>query len=581
MLIDPRRLILIAEVEQRDQLLPAVIAADPQDMIVVGLHDPDIRLPVKDRVLLPEILHPADRGEHLSLPRGQVMALRRVVPVHGTAVQIPAVVPLQRIIVVSVIIQLRDLVARIQHRDAALREQKGMQHDVQLQRPVELSGIPLILRRLHAAQRRGCAAESGVSEPRIVIVKLSAGVAAENVAAEVIIEEFLVRHLLDAELAEVLIIETPADIVVAAEIIQEGILLRQREHRLKLMLQQTHIVRRHRVPCARHRRDVVEHVAFRLVYRAKIRHHLARLHDHLAEQQRARTDNITGHVHDPHQRVNLRQIAAGGPQRFPDIRRRVETDDINALVAQIEHVVRHIVENGRIAVIEIPLVWVEGRHDDLVRLLAPGEIARRRLREDLRDRLLELVRNVPVVEEEIPVLVLLLPCLRPPRPFMVLRGMIHDKIQADTHAVFMAGTRESREILHRAELRLYRAVVRHSVAAVAPARRALKQRHQMNIVDAALSDVIQMLPDPLQIARKALRIHQHARQRAVLVPVRHHFPGLVQLLQLPAPALIIPVQHTAKVVKRLLISVIQLPIEPLHLVIIAAHTFRKNRVPCR
>ena len=159
--------------------------------------------------------------------------------------------------------------------------------------------------------------------------------------------------------------------------------------------------------------------------------------------------------------------------------------------------------------------------------------------------------------------------------------MIHDKIQADTHAVFMAGTRESREILHRAELRLYRAVVRHSVAAVAPARRALKQRHQMNIVDAALSDVIQMLPDPLQIARKALRIHQHARQRAVLVPVRHHFPGLVQLLQLPAPALIIPVQHTAKVVKRLLISVIQLPIEPLHLVIIAAHTFRKNRVPCR
>ena len=159
--------------------------------------------------------------------------------------------------------------------------------------------------------------------------------------------------------------------------------------------------------------------------------------------------------------------------------------------------------------------------------------------------------------------------------------MIHDKIQADTHAVFMAGTRESREILHGAQLRLHRAVIRHGVAAVAPACRALKQRHQMHIVDAALPDIIQMLPDPLQVARKALCIHQHTRQGPVLVPVRHHFPGLVQLLQLPAPILIIPVQHTAKVVKRLLIPVIQLPIEPLHLVIIAAHALRKHRVPCR
>ena len=77
---------------------------------------------------------------------------------------------------VGIIIELRDLISRIQHGDAALRKQERMEHDIKSQRPVCLHLILLIKSGLDAAQRSCCAAQSCVLQPGIVIIQLTSRV---------------------------------------------------------------------------------------------------------------------------------------------------------------------------------------------------------------------------------------------------------------------------------------------------------------------------------------------------------------------------------------------------------------------
>ena len=51
----------------------------------------------------------------------------------------------------------------------------------------------------------------------------------------------------------------------------------------------------------------------------------------------------------------------------------------------------HVVEDRGVGVVQIPLIRIEGGHHHLAGLLAPCEVARRGLGEDLRHRLLELI----------------------------------------------------------------------------------------------------------------------------------------------------------------------------------------------
>ena len=106
-------------------------------------------------------------------------------------------------------------------------------------------------------------------------------------------------------------------------------------------------------------------------------------------------------------------------------------DDIDALIAEVQHVFGHVVEYDGVAVIQIPLVGVERSHNDFAGLLIEREVARSCCREDFRKILLELHGDFPVVEEEIPVLKFLLtaPCTL--CPFVILARVVHDEIEAD------------------------------------------------------------------------------------------------------------------------------------------------------
>ena len=198
----------------------------------------------------------------------------------------------------------------------------------------------------------------------------------------------------------------------------------------------------------------------------------------------------------------LRQIAAVRSQLFPDVRHRIETDHINALIAEKKHVLRHIAEHIRVSIVQIPLIGIEGRHDDLARLLAPGKIPRRGRREDLRDVLFKCMRDRPVIIEEITVLIFLLPGAGAAGPLMILARVVHHKVETQRDAEFVTVMRKRGKIFHRAELRLNFSEIRYRIAAVASAFRTLQEWHEMQIIHAAVADIVQFFAHALKVPGK-------------------------------------------------------------------------------
>ena len=105
------------------------------------------------------------------------------------------------------------------------------------------------------------------------------------------------------------------------------------------------------MPGRRHGRDIVEYVALRLFERSEIRHNLRRLHYDFAENLRCRAHDFRCHPHDADYGVHLREVTAVRAERLPNVRNRIEADDIRALIAEEEKIFRHIVEDGRICVV--------------------------------------------------------------------------------------------------------------------------------------------------------------------------------------------------------------------------------------
>ena len=260
--------------------------------------------------------------------------------------------------------------------------------------------------------------------------------------------------------------------------------------------------------------------------------------------------------------MDLRQVAAVGAELLPDVGHRVQTDDVHALVAEEEHVLGHVVEDDGVGVVEVPLVGVEGGHDDLARLLAPGEVAGRGGREDLRHGLLKLTGDAPVVVEEVAVLIFLLTGAGASGPLVVLARVVHHEVEADRDAAAVAVGGERGQILHRAERGLNLSEVGHRVAAVAAADGAFQQGHQVQIVDAAVLNVVELFAHAVERTGKAVHIHEHADQIAALVPVRVAQPLPVQLAQVFAAAFIGAPEHVGKVIPGLLVPVVQLHIKP-------------------
>jgi len=113
--------------------------------------------------------------------------------------QIAAVLALDRIIVIGIVVELANLVAAVEHRHAAERQQEGMEH-LDLGKRL----LPVLLRAAEGGRR---AAQARIAQTRIVVVQLAAGGRTLPLARQIVVEIALMRHLALAELREIIVVQ--------------------------------------------------------------------------------------------------------------------------------------------------------------------------------------------------------------------------------------------------------------------------------------------------------------------------------------------------------------------------------------
>ena len=278
----------------------------------------------------------------------------------------------------------------------------------------------------------------------------------------------------------------------------------------------------------------------------------------------------------PHDGVDPGQVAAAGAQLFPDVGHRVDADDVHALVGQEQEIVHHLIEHPGIAVVQVPLVGIEGGHD-VPAVVQAGEVAGCGGGEHLGHRLFVFGGDFGVVEEEVPAHVLPVPGQGPPGPLVVTAGVVHDKVHADIHALVVAGGGQLLQVLHGAQVRPDGAEIRHRVAAVVPALDGVQEGHQVDAVDPCLLQIVQLAAHPVQIAGEVVDVEHHAQQIAVFVPLRLGFPGGIPFLEGGRAHLGETVHLVAQLGKHGPV-VIQFHVQPAQLVVVAGEAGSKEGV---
>ena len=232
------------------------------------------------------------------------------------------------------------------------------------------------------------------------------------------------------------LVQTPADIVVAAQIVHEPAVVRQGVEGIQLRLQQPGVPAGKGTPQVDHGGHVVEHVAFRFFRGAEISCQLLGSHDHLALEDDRRADAFQYHAEHPYDGVHLRQVAASGAQLLPDVGHGINAEHLHAKVGEVQNALGHVHEHRRVCIIQIPLIIVEGGQHPLVHLLTPCKVAGCGVGEHLRHGLLVLVGDGAVVIEMVIRLKPRVACLCRHRPAVGAGGVVHDKIQTQADAGF-------------------------------------------------------------------------------------------------------------------------------------------------
>ena len=357
------------------------------------------------------------------------------------------------------------------------------------------------------------------------------------------------RNFLDSEVLKVVIIQTPADIIMAAEIVLEYVISRKSGNNIKLTAEQRNISGCNGVPGARHGCYVVEKMAFRFIYSSEIWNNLFRRHNDFSEKKDTRADNFADHTHHTNDSVYLRQVTAVGSKLFPDIRYGIETNNVHTLVCKIQHVKDHFVQDDRIAVVQIPLIRVECSHNMFMDIIQPGEVSRCSGREYLWAGLLVQRRNIIAVKEEVAVLIFSFTGACTFCPFMILRSVVHNKVQADTDSTFVAFGSQMCKIIHVSELFLYLTEVSNCISAIAASFRGLKKRHKMEIIYIAFLYIIQLLFQIGERTCKSIDIHHHSGKIIAFVPFRVFGTADIGLFEVIASHIIEFLEYGKKVIE--------------------------------
>ena len=279
--------------------------------------------------------------------------------------------------------------------------------------------------------------------------------------------------------------------------------------------------------------------------------------------------------------MNLWQVTAVGSKLFPDVRHSIKTNDINTLVCKIQHVKDHLIENDRVSVVQIPLVWIESGHDMFVDIIQPCEVSRCSSREYLWAGLLVQRRNIVAVKEEVAVLIFSFTGACTFCPFMILRSVVHNKVQADTDSTFVAFGSQMCKIIHVSELFLYLTEVSNCISAIAASFRGLKKRHKMEIIYIAFLYIVQFLFQTGESTGKSIDIHHHSGKVVALVPFRVLCTADIGFFEVIASHIIKFLEYSKQVIEmhgNIRIVLIQFTVEPFQLVKMSGKTLAVDRI---
>jgi hypothetical protein len=112
------------------------------------------------------------------------------------------------------------------------------------------------------------------------------------------------------------------------------------------------------------------------------------------------------------------------------------------------------------------------------------------------------------------------------------RGVVEHQVHAQRDAPLVQVAGQRLQVGHGAEARVHLAVVGHRVAAVALALARPQQRHQVQVADAQLDQVVQVLADALERAGEPVGVADVADHPGPLEPGRVDLPAAVQPPQL-------------------------------------------------
>ena len=165
----------------------------------------------------------------------------------------------------------------------------------------------------------------------------------------------------DAEALLHRFVQAPADVVMAAQVVDEPAVFRQCVELVELVFEQTHVSAGERTPQIHHDRHVVEHVAFRLFRRAEVGGELAS-----GAITTSPFSTTAGQTHSSTMRNIRTMVCTCGrlrqlvPSSF-QIRHGVDAEHFDAKIGEAEHAGEHRHEHVRVAVVQIPLERVERR----------------------------------------------------------------------------------------------------------------------------------------------------------------------------------------------------------------------------
>ena len=332
----------------------------------------------------------------------------------------------------------------------------------------------------------------------------------------------------------VAVVDRPTDVVVTAQIGDPGAGGRGRRQRGERRAGKHGASGGEHRPDLDHQAVVIGQIAdpAGVLAETQVLHEVARPDNRLGlEGERGRRDpgNSPQHLGD---RMHLRLVLAVGAQPFPHEGDRVQADHLDTVVGQEQDDLRELHQHLGVGPVEVPLPPVERGPDPTPGFVVPGEAARSEIREHLgHGRLVGVGKRTVRMDVEV-VAVRRLPRPGPDCPLVLAGHVVEDQVdnQADPSSTQPPG--EFLQILGGTEVWADRAVVADGVPAVVVAVARLQQRHQVQVADAEVLQVADLLADTTQVAGEPLGVAGVPEHSRTLQPVRGQQPPLVQSVQL-------------------------------------------------